>query len=75
MKKTKQVEKYIAMIEEAKQFFENLAFDRQDTYDNKSEKWQESEKGEDCQTEITDLEDIAESLEETLDRISEAYEE
>ncbi len=45
LKATSKTNKFFSQIEDAKIFFEELRDKKQETFDNKSEKWQESEAG------------------------------
>lgn len=75
IKKNKQVEKHMAAIEDARLFFEELAQKKQESYDNKSEKWQEGDKGQEEQENISSLEDITNSLESVHGDIENLFEE
>lgn len=57
IKRTKQIEKYLSQMEDIKIFLEDMQNSRQEAYDNKSEKWQEGEKGEEEQENISSLEE------------------
>lgn len=74
MKANKQIEKFISNIEDAKIYFEELQNTKQDSYDNKSEKWQESEKGEEMQSDIDSLEELASECENVIDKINSLFE-
>lgn len=75
LRKTKEVEKHMSAIEDAQIFFNEMLEKRQASYDNKSEKWQESEKGEEEQSNIDDLEEISSDLEEVSAKIDNLFEE
>lgn len=47
-----------------------MAEEAQDTFDNRSEKWQESEKGDEFQEKISALEDAANSVGDAIDYIA-----
>ena len=47
-----------------------MAEEAQDTYDNRSERWQESEKGEEYEEMISALEDAASSVQDAIDYLS-----
>lgn len=62
------VEEYNAKLESAKEFVEGIAEAAQEAYDEKSEKWQEGEKGDAASSWIDELQsaDIPEELELTI---------
>lgn len=47
-----------------------MAEEAQETFDNRSEKWQESEKGDEYQERISALEDAANSVGDAIDYIA-----
>lgn len=47
-----------------------MAEEAQDTFDNRSEKWQESEKGDEFQEKISALEDAANSVGDAIDYLA-----
>lgn len=75
LKKTSQVEQHLSNIEAAKVFFEELAEKKQTAFDNKSEKWQESEAGEQASENISSIEEIRDSLDEAYGNIENLFEE
>jgi predicted nuclease with TOPRIM domain len=62
------VEEYDAKLESAKEFVDAIATEAQDAYDEKSEKWQEGEKGDAVSSWIDELQsaDIPDALEITI---------
>ncbi len=74
MKSNKTVEKLISQIEDAKIYFEELQGTKQESFDNKSEKWQEGEKGEEAQQEIDSLEELVGECESLVDNINNLFE-
>jgi hypothetical protein len=75
IKKTKQVDKMMGQLQEVLHFFEEMKDSRQDAFDNKSEKWQEGEKGEEESENLSSLEDIVNELESTFSNIDNLFEE
>lgn len=75
--KQAQVKKLKAMIgrlQEMQSEFETIKDEVQEAYDAKSEKWQESEKGEKAQDELSEFENIdIESLIDALDGLASQY--
>lgn len=57
MKRTKEAKELISKIEDVHIFLEELVDQKQSSYDDKSEKWQDSEKGEEASQLISDLEE------------------
>ena len=74
MKSNKQIAKFISHIEDAKIYFEELQSSKQDTFDNRSEKWQEGDKGNEAQEEINSLEELAGECENLIDSINNLFE-
>jgi chromosome condensin MukBEF complex kleisin-like MukF subunit len=60
----KQIERVEALLSEARCILEELRDDLQAAFDEKSERWQESERGEAAQEEIDNLENACASVEE-----------
>lgn len=69
LKRTKEIEKKMSELDGLKIYFEDLFNNRQSAYDNKSEKWQESEAGNSEIDNIYKLERIFNSLEECYDKV------
>ena len=59
------------LISDAQSIIEDIMNEHQGTFDNKSEKWQESERGEEAQELIANLESSIESLGTALEVIEE----
>jgi hypothetical protein len=74
MKSNKQIEKFISQIEDAKIYLEELQSSKQDSFDNKSEKWQEGERGEEAQQEINYLEELAGECESLIGSFNNLFE-
>jgi hypothetical protein len=74
MKATLKIEKINEQLQEWKDYFEDLSTKKQDKYDNASDSWQESDKGDECQDDITNIDAIVESLGTVIDDIETAYE-
>lgn len=74
LKKTKEAD---AMISKLEDLIDQLSIQRddlQEKFDNRSEKWQESDKGEEMQTDISTLDDVISSLESAKDDLQNAFE-
>lgn len=71
---TKKTNSFISQLEDMKEHIEELLGKKQDSYDSKSEKWQESEKGEEMQSEISNLEELVSSIEDTIEKFNEIFE-
>jgi len=69
-----QIEKWIDSLNEIKEGVESMQEDEQDKLDNMPENLQESERGEQMQNGIEDLEAAASSLEESIDFLMSATE-
>lgn len=74
MKANKQTDKFISNIEDAKIYFEELAAKKQESFDSKSERWQESDKASEMQEEISNLEELAGECENIIDTINNLFE-
>lgn len=74
-KKTKEVAKHLGNIESAKEFFSSLKDTEEGKYDDKSDRWKESEKGEQKQQDISDLESAVSDLESGFDSLENLFEE
>jgi len=75
IKRSKEVNKHLSNIEAAKDFFEEMQSTRQESFDNKSEKWQEGEKGAEEQENLDAIEEIVSSLDDTHTNIDNLFEE
>jgi chromosome segregation ATPase len=64
---TKQAEQLSSILDNLKLKHEDL----QETFDSASEKWQESEKGEKWQMDLSNLEDAINNLEASLNNLDE----
>jgi vacuolar-type H+-ATPase subunit E/Vma4 len=69
-----QIEKWIDSLNEIKEGVESMQEDEQDKLDNMPENLQESERGEQMQNGIENLEAAASSLEESIDFLMSATE-
>lgn len=74
-KRTKQVSKHMAAIDAAKVFFEEFHEKKQQYYDNKSERWQEGDKGSEMSEDIDSLESIKDDCERLYDSIDSLFDE
>ena len=74
MERSKAVGVQIAKLESIKSFFEELKEKKQQTYDSRSEKWRDGEKGEEWLCDIECFETTFDILEETFNTIDEAFE-
>lgn len=74
IKRTKEINKHISNIEDAKNFFADLLQERSENFDGKSEKWQEGEAGQDYVEKHSDLEDLNTDLEDALSRLEDIFE-
>ena len=63
----KEIKKIWSELVDAQAALEDLAVGAQDTFDNRTERWQESEKGEEYSEMISALEDAAGSVQEAID--------
>lgn len=66
----KELEKAIALIEDAKEIVEYIKDEEQDKFDNLSEGLQQSEKGQMFEENVSALDDASSQLEEAIDNIS-----
>lgn len=64
---SKQIAKISDKLTDIQAELEILAEEAQEYYDNRSEKWQESEKGDEWQEKISALEDAANSVGDAID--------
>lgn len=71
---TKKTDSFISQLEDMKEYIGDIINKKQESYDTKSEKWQESEKGEELQAEISNLGELLESIETTIDKFNETFE-
>ena len=65
------IEKLRSKLEEIQEEINNLASEMQDTYDSRSERWQESERGEEYQEQIEALVGASLSVGDAVDTLSE----
>lgn len=75
IKRTLKVDAYLTQLNEIKNYFEKMQATRENIYENRSENWQESEKGETEQENIDSLEAINEKLSEAFDELEELFDE
>ena len=68
----KKIDKIIGKLELEKAAIDELVETLQATVDAKSDKWRDSENGEQATSEISSLEDVASSLESALDSLASA---
>ncbi len=69
----KQIEEKIQLWEKQKEEIESFRDELQEDFDNKSEKWQESEKGELRQSNIDDLDGAACGIGDAIDALQSVF--
>lgn len=74
MKRNKTIEKLLSTLDDAKVQAEGQMNSLQETFDNKSEKWQEGEKGEEMSNAISALEECVSSIESAMNEIESNFE-
>lgn len=74
LKSNTSIRQKLSQLEDIRIFFEELKSDLQSKWDDKSEKYQESEKGEEESENIDKLGEIAESLETSYNELEEIFE-
>lgn len=74
MKRTNKIDKCIGNLEAIKSEIEEFKDNLQDQFDSKSEKWQEGEKGEEMQGNISRLEDLLNELESAYSSMEDLFE-
>lgn len=74
IKQTQKTNAIYAATTDALEYFESLKDAREETYDNRSETWQEGEKGEEYSDDTNSIEEIVEYLESAKSSIEELYE-
>jgi len=75
MKKSKQAEKMMSQLEGIKVWLEELAQVKQDNFDNKSERWQEGDKGQDESDLISEIEDAANDADSLYGKLEDIFSE
>lgn len=75
LKRNKKVTEYIRVINEAKDYFENLSEKQRDIFDARSDSWKESEKGEEAQEDLDSLDELVDALNDGVDLLDNLYEE
>lgn len=70
----KKIDKITDKLLDLQEELEQMAQDAQDVFDNRTERWQESEKGEEYQEMISALEDAASSVQDAYDYLSDYVE-
>jgi hypothetical protein len=75
IKRTKVVAEHLANVREAFDYFTRLKEEREEQYENKSERWQESEKGEEFSNDSSTLEEACNELETAADSLENLFEE
>lgn len=73
MKHNKDSKKHYDNIVAAQEYISELRDKKQEAFDNKSEKWQESDAGEKAQEDIDILESLAETIQSAADEIDDAF--
>ncbi len=74
MKHNKQSRLHLTALENAKEYFENLVSEREESAGNRSEKWQESENGEQFVSDTENVQTIADNIQSAIDEIESTYE-
>lgn len=74
IKQTQKTNIIYAAVVDALEYFEALKDSREDTFDKRSDVWQESEKGEEYSDDTNSLEEIIDYLESAKSSIEELYE-
>jgi hypothetical protein len=74
IKKSKKVEDYIKVIKEAADYLTELEEKRQETYDNRTETWQESDKGYEWQDDLDSLSELNSDLGNVVDLLDTVFE-
>lgn len=73
IKRTKAIQSKLSQLEALKEYFSEMKETRQEAFDNKSEKWQEGEKGEEESNNLGELDDIVSDLESAYDKMSDLF--
>lgn len=60
-------------LEEIKNEFEDIQSDEQEVFDGRSEKWQESEKGEAFQNQLDEIGNVMNALDDSYSGVEEAF--
>lgn len=68
------IKKMIADLQQMEEELSNLISNREETFDSRSEKWQESEKGEEYQEQTDQLGSVKGSIESAIDELTELFE-
>jgi len=74
IKRSAKVDKFIEVITEAEEYFKELLEKRQETYNNRSEAWQDSDKGEEWSEDLCYLDDVVSNLESAIDTLESLFE-
>lgn len=74
IKRTAAVTKHLSAIEDAKLFFEEMKETRENFASDKSDRWQDSEKGEQYVEDTEAIDDIINSVEEAYNKIEDLFE-
>lgn len=74
IKKTLTIAALMSKLEVVKTEIEDMYNTRQDRYDQRSEKWQDSDAGQEEIGNVNDLEELAGMLEEAYDKMDEIFE-
>lgn len=70
-KQKKQLSEHLSTLEQIYADIESIKDELQETFDNKSEKWQDSEKGEEASNQLNTFDECLQSIEESKEKISE----
>lgn len=74
LKTNKKITTFKELVEDIKEYLTKTIETKQEAYDNKSDNWQESEKGEEVLEDISNLELLLEATESVEDGLNETYE-
>ena len=73
MKSTKEINQQLSNIEDAKVALESFKDDQQNSFDEKSDKWKEGEKGQEAEADLESLQEAIENLEEAIEKLEEIF--
>lgn len=75
LKRTKEIAEKMSQLDALKNYFEEIKIQREESFENKSEKWQESEKGEEYSSDTDTIAEIVDSIESAFGSCEELFEE
>jgi len=74
MKQTSKIVKMLSQLEDMRIEIEQMRDNKQTSFDSKSERFQESDKGEQIQVDIDNLDDLANTLQNAYDHLENTFE-